>query len=143
MEAGFDAVEIQAANGYLIDQFTQNVVNQRTDEYGGTVENRSRFVVEVVEAVVEVVGAERMPSGSGRTIPLGAWGWRTLRASSETCSAILYGTTWAYLHLIKPRVSGLSDVETSDSLDFAYETWKGLLFVAGAHTPESARAVGG
>src|SRR5690606_32264417 len=59
IEAGFDGVEIHAANGYLIDQFTQDTVNQRTDEYGGSVESRSRFALEVVRAVVDAVGAER------------------------------------------------------------------------------------
>ena len=58
-KAGFDGVEIHGANGYLIDQFIQDVSNQRTDEYGGSVEGRSRFGLEVANAVVEAVGAER------------------------------------------------------------------------------------
>jgi NADPH2 dehydrogenase len=57
--AGFDGVEIHGANGYLVDQFLQDVVNKRTDEYGGSVENRSRFGLEVVEAVVAAVGQDR------------------------------------------------------------------------------------
>ena len=59
MVAGFDAVEIHAANGYLIDQFLQDRTNKRTDQYGGGIENRSRFLLEVVEAVTAEVGAER------------------------------------------------------------------------------------
>ena len=59
IEAGFDGVEIHAANGYLLDQFLQTVSNERTDEYGGSVDNRMRFPLEVVNAVVETVGAER------------------------------------------------------------------------------------
>ena len=58
-KAGFDGVEIHGANGYLIDQFIQDVSNQRTDEYGGSVEARSRFGLEVANAVAEAVGAER------------------------------------------------------------------------------------
>jgi len=58
IRAGFDAVEIHAGYGYLIDQFLQDPANQRTDEYGGSVENRARFAVEVVTAVVQAVGAE-------------------------------------------------------------------------------------
>jgi NADPH2 dehydrogenase len=58
-KAGFDGVEIHGANGYLIDQFLQDVTNKRTDEYGGNVENRSRFGLEVVEAVVKAIGAEK------------------------------------------------------------------------------------
>jgi len=52
-------VEIHGANGYLVDQFLQDVSNQRTDEYGGSVEARSRFGLEVVDAVVDAVGAHR------------------------------------------------------------------------------------
>jgi N-ethylmaleimide reductase len=51
-EAGFDGVEIHGANGYLIDQFLRDGSNQRTDEYGGSIENRARFLLEVTEAVV-------------------------------------------------------------------------------------------
>ena len=58
--AGFDGVEIHGANGYLIDQFIQDVCNKRTDQYGGSIENRCRFALEVVEAVVRVVGQERV-----------------------------------------------------------------------------------
>lgn len=59
IEAGFDGVEIHGANGYLLDQFLQSVSNNRTDEYGGSIENRIRFPLEVVDAVVKAVGAER------------------------------------------------------------------------------------
>lgn len=58
--AGFDGVEIHAANGYLIDQFLRDGTNQRTDAYGGSVENRVRFLMDVVDAVVPVVGAQRV-----------------------------------------------------------------------------------
>jgi 2,4-dienoyl-CoA reductase-like NADH-dependent reductase (Old Yellow Enzyme family) len=58
--AGFDGVEIHGANGYLIDQFLQDSSNQRTDEYGGSVENRARFLLEVTDAVVSVWGADRV-----------------------------------------------------------------------------------
>ena len=59
-EAGFDGVELHAANGYLIDQFLQSKTNQREDEYGGSVENRARFLLEVVDALIEVWGAGRV-----------------------------------------------------------------------------------
>ena len=59
IEAGFDGVEVHAANGYLVDQFLQTVSNERTDEYGGSVDNRVRFPLEVINAVVETIGAER------------------------------------------------------------------------------------
>jgi NADPH2 dehydrogenase len=59
IEAGFDGVEVHAANGYLLDQFLQSESNKRTDEYGGSIQNRIRFPLGVVDAVVEAVGAER------------------------------------------------------------------------------------
>ena len=59
-EAGFDGVELHAANGYLIDQFLQSKTNQRDDIYGGSVENRARFLLEVVDALIEVWGAGRV-----------------------------------------------------------------------------------
>lgn len=58
--AGFDGVELHAANGYLIDQFLQTKTNQREDEYGGSVENRARFLLEVMDALIEVWGADRV-----------------------------------------------------------------------------------
>lgn len=58
--AGFDGVEIHAANGYLIDQFLQDHTNHRSDEYGGSIENRARFLLEVTDAVVSVWGADRV-----------------------------------------------------------------------------------
>jgi 2,4-dienoyl-CoA reductase-like NADH-dependent reductase (Old Yellow Enzyme family) len=59
-KAGFDGVEIHGANGYLIDQFLQDSTNLRDDEYGGSVENRMRFMLEVTDAVVSVWGADRV-----------------------------------------------------------------------------------
>ena len=58
-KAGFDGVEIHGANGYLVDQFLQDVSNQRTDKYGGSIENRSRFALEIIDAVADAVGASR------------------------------------------------------------------------------------
>jgi len=57
--AGFDGVEIHGANGFLVDQFTQDTANKRTDKWGGSVENRARFGIEVAKAVVNAIGAER------------------------------------------------------------------------------------
>jgi len=60
IEADFDGVECHAANGYLVDQFLQNVSNTRTDEYGGLVANRSRYLEEVLQGVIAAVGADRV-----------------------------------------------------------------------------------
>ncbi|MFH7572538.1 oxidoreductase, partial [Pseudomonas syringae group genomosp. 7] len=58
--AGFDGVEVHGANGYLLEQFLLTGTNQRTDEYGGSVENRARLLLEVTEAVIEVWGSGRV-----------------------------------------------------------------------------------
>ena len=59
-KAGFDGVEIHGANGYLLDQFLQDSTNKRTDEYGGSLENRARFMLEITDAVISVWGADRV-----------------------------------------------------------------------------------
>lgn len=60
VEAGFDGVEIHGANGYLIDQFLQSGTNQRQDQYGGSLENRARFLLEIMQAVTSKIGADRV-----------------------------------------------------------------------------------
>ena len=60
MEAGFDGVEIHAGNGYLLDQFLRSSTNQRTDQYGGSIENRARFLLEVMVAVCQAIGSDRV-----------------------------------------------------------------------------------
>jgi len=81
IEAGFDGVEIHAANGYLLDQFLQSVSNNRTDEYGGSVQNRLRFPLEVIDSVVKAVGAERT---AVRVSP-----WSDFQGEKKSCSCIL------------------------------------------------------
>ncbi len=82
--AGFDGVEIHGANGYLLDQFLQDKTNQRTDDYGGAIENRARLMLDVTDAVVSVWGADRVgmhlaPRGDahdmGDTDPLATFGY--------------------------------------------------------------------
>ncbi|RYZ71316.1 MAG: alkene reductase, partial [Proteobacteria bacterium] len=58
--AGFDGVELHGANGYLVDQFLQSSTNHRTDEYGGSIENRARFLLEIVDELISVWGAGRV-----------------------------------------------------------------------------------
>ncbi len=59
MKAGFDGVELHCANGYLPDLFIRDVANKRTDEYGGSVENRSRFPLEIMDALISVCGKDK------------------------------------------------------------------------------------
>ncbi|TGE16100.1 alkene reductase [Hymenobacter elongatus] len=99
--AGFDGVEIHGANGYLVDQFIQDGTNQRTDEYGGSVENRARFALEVVQAASAVFGADRVGI---RLSPTGAVGGIN---DSDRLATFSYVTEQlnklglAYLHVIE------------------------------------------
>jgi len=105
LESGFDGVEIHGANGYIVDQFLRDGTNHRTDEYGGSVENRARFLVEVVEAVAGVWGADRV---GVRFSPTGAF---NSMSDSDPVATFSYAAQTldrfglAYLHVIEP-VSG-------------------------------------
>ena len=105
LAAGFDGVEIHSANGYLLDQFLQDGVNKRTDRYGGTVENRARFLLEVTEAVVSVWGGDRV---GVRLSPAGTFNDMSDSNPAETFSyvaAALNQFNLVYLHLVEPRVN--------------------------------------
>ncbi|KAM1734707.1 hypothetical protein ACFX11_020145 [Malus domestica] len=112
MEAGFDGVEIHGAHGYLIDQFLKDEVNDRTDQYGGSMENRCRFALEVVEAVVNEIGGDKVgirlspfanysESGDSGPEALGLY-----LANSLNKYGILY------CHMVEPRMQ--TDAEKSD-----------------------------
>ncbi|KAK3318971.1 hypothetical protein B0H66DRAFT_497837 [Apodospora peruviana] len=141
--AGFDGVEIHGANGYLIDQFLQDVSNLRTDEYGGSVEKRSRFAVEVVKAVVEAVGAERTGI---RLSPFSRFQSMRMADPVPQFSDVITkikGFGLAYLHLVRSVIAGNArekpDAE-DDSLDFAVNLWGDKpLLLAGGLTPELAK----
>ncbi len=102
--AGFEGVELHAANGYLIDQFLQDGSNKRTDEYGGSIENRSRLLFEVVTAMASVWGGDRV---AVRIAPNGTW--NGVSDSNPTAlftyvAEHLNQFGLAYLHIIEPRV---------------------------------------
>ncbi|KAA1474452.1 FMN-linked oxidoreductase [Dentipellis sp. KUC8613] len=107
--AGFDGVEVHGAHGYLIDQFLETSINNRTDEYGGSVENRIRFGMEVVDAVVAAVGQKktglrispwsRWKVGDRMADPLPTFTEFVRRVSNAY-------PEFAYLHVVEPRISG-------------------------------------
>jgi N-ethylmaleimide reductase len=107
MDAGFDGVEIHGANGYLIDQFLNDTSNLREDDYGGTIEKKSRFALEVVDAVVKAIGSERTgirlsPSGTNFGVrnvnPVGTFDYVIEKLNAFSL---------AYLHLIEPVQSSI------------------------------------
>lgn len=104
LDAGFDGVELHGANGYLIDQFLRDASNERGDEYGGSAENRARFLVEIIEAVSQVlprsrIGVRVSPTngfqGMGDSDPVGHF---------AAISALLSAQSPAYLHVVEPAI---------------------------------------
>jgi len=105
-EAGFDGVEVHGANGYLIDQFLQDNSNRRTDAYGGSVENRTRFLLEVVEAVTSVWKSDRVGVRIGPNNKFGGMGDSAPDVTFPYAARALARFGLAYLHVIEPRVTG-------------------------------------
>lgn len=142
IEAGFDGVEIHNANGYLLDSFLKDSANQRTDEYGGSIENRCRFPLMVAKAVVEEIGAERVGI---RISPFGGFLDAT---DSHPYGLITYFLEelnklgLAYVHLVEPRAGGNDDIPADKlagkSLDPFRKVWNGTFIAAGGYTPENA-----
>ncbi len=107
IKAGFDGVEIHGANGYLIDQFLNDASNTRTDAYGGSIENKIRFAIEVVEAVVQAIGNGKTairisPSGTN----FGLFNQQPV-ATFEALVKKLSVFDLAYVHLIEPDPKSL------------------------------------
>jgi N-ethylmaleimide reductase len=132
LAAGFDGVEFHGAFGYLIDQFLQDCTNQRTDEYGGSIENRARFLLEVVEAVVNVWGANRVgiklsPSntyyGMGDSNPQETFGYAI---------DALNRFDLAYLHLMEPNEVDLANRDVMNPVTpYFRKIYKGTLITNG------------
>ncbi|MDB5849816.1 MAG: alkene reductase [Rhodoferax sp.] len=143
--AGFDGVEIHAANGYLFDQFLQDNSNRRTDAYGGSFANRSRFLLDVTRALIGVWGSDRVAVRIG---PSGTWGDM---GDSDPEGLFTYvaqqldALSLAYIHLIEPRVLGNVDDETKDQRPVAAQWirrhYQGRIIAAGGFKGDSAEAV--
>lgn len=142
--AGFDGVEIHAANGYLVDQFLRSGTNERTDRYGGSLVNRLRFLNEVIEAVVDVWGADRVGI---RFSPLASFNSMSDEDPEETFTAaagLAEDAGLAYVHLVepwepKPPVDAEDD-EVSQVFSSIREAYSGALVVNGNYDDESAKA---
>jgi N-ethylmaleimide reductase len=145
MRCGFDGVEIHGANGYLIEQFLQSHTNLRTDQYGGGIENRARFLLEITQAVIGVWGADRVglrlspygiANGSGEADPMPLYS-HVIRS--------LDPLGLAYLHFIEPRSSGAGRAEVNhqnvpSAMVLFRPIWRGVLISAGGFTGETAEA---
>jgi N-ethylmaleimide reductase len=145
LQAGFDGVEIHGANGYLIEQFLQSHTNLRTDQYGGSIANRARLLLEITQAVIGVWGANRVgvrlspygiANGSGEADPMPLYSH--VIQSLDTLGL-------AYLHFIEPRSSGAGRAEVNhqnvpSAMALFRPIWRGVLISAGGFTGESAEA---
>ncbi|KAJ7239766.1 putative NADPH2 dehydrogenase chain OYE2 [Mycena haematopus] len=146
-KAGFDGVEIHAANGYLLDQFLHDGSNVRGDRYGGSAENRTRFPLEVVEAVAKAVGQKKTalrvsPWGTVQDMQFVDGDPRPTYTSLVTQLRDRFPDL-AYLHVVEPRVDGSETVDIKDgySNDFIRGIWGDRrLISAGGYTRETAIA---
>lgn len=144
IEAGFDGVEIHAANGYLPDQFLQDGANLRTDAYGGPIEHRARFLLEVTSAVVHAIGAGRVGVRiSPSSIACGIFDSNPAATFSYVAKELnKFGL--AYLHVVEPRVVGDSSIDEAAKAVAAASLrplYKGTIVAAGGFTPESAEEI--
>jgi N-ethylmaleimide reductase len=143
IEAGFDGVELQGTNSHLIEQFLEDGTNTRTDKYGGSLENRCRFLLDIVAEVSAAIGVDRL---GVRLSPFGQYGGIHDSRPSELFSFVIKELNQrhlAYLHLIEARGSeiGLTDELHENAVNNAVlfrSAFNGPLLSAAAYTPESA-----
>ncbi|RLO11129.1 hypothetical protein DYB28_007924 [Aphanomyces astaci] len=134
-EAGFDGVEIHGANGYLIDQFLRDGSNHRTDGYGGSLENRTRFLSEVVDAVTKAVGADKVGI---RFSPLNSYNSMldsNPEALSEQLAKISQQFNLAYVHVMR---ADFFQAQKGDVVPIFRHHFKNVLIVNMGYTKDEA-----
>ena len=142
-KAGFDGVELMAANGHLIDQFLQDNSNKRTDRYGGTIENRARLLFEVLDALISVWTSDRV---GVRIAPSGTFNGMAdsdPRALFHHIAECLNDFNLAYLHVIEPRIKGGELIAKGQGPVAAQElskVFRGSIIAAGGFEPDTAEA---
>lgn len=140
LEAGFDGVELHGANGYLIDQFLNTASNQRTDRWGGSIENRIRFAVEAARRVAARIGADRLGI---RVSPFGVFNSMQpdpeLEALYEALSRELSQLGIAYIHVVDHSAMGAPAVPESVK-QLIRRTFRGVYILSGGYDRERAEA---
>ena len=145
LSAGVDGIEVHGANGYLLDQFINSGTNQRSDCYGGQIENRTRLLLEVVEAACEICGPDRV---GVRLSPLGTFNDISDDNREATFGYLaekLSDYKLAYLHLVNPAIAALEQglpptPEAMRMLALMREKYRGTLILAGGFDHDSAEA---
>jgi N-ethylmaleimide reductase len=145
--AGFDGVEIHGANGYLIDQFLRDSSNHRTDKYGGSVENRARFLLEVTKAVVDALGGDRVGLRLSPTSPYNDMSDRNPIATFTYACEQLNDFGIAYLHVLEalPDLGHPLAAQGDRVSPYLRKAFKGVFMVNGGYdlfTGEQAIANG-
>jgi N-ethylmaleimide reductase len=138
LTAGFDGVELHGANGYLLEQFLSPVSNIRTDIYGGSVENRCRFVIEVATAVAQAIGKEKTgirlsPYGVASDMPL----YPEIEATYKYLSEQLNTLGIAYIHLVDHSAMGSPEVPI-ELKKLIRATFKNTIILSGGYDKERA-----
>jgi len=140
IEAGFDGVELHGANGYLIDQFLNPGSNQRSDAYGGNIDGRNRFAVEVAAAVADAIGEERVGI---RISPYGVFNdvviFDEIEAQYTALARELSAIGVAYLHLVDHSAMGAPKPEAS-TVAAIREAYTGAVILSGGYDRERAQA---
>lgn len=142
LAAGFDGIELHGAFGYLIDQFLQDGSNQRTDEYGGSIENRARFLLEVTEAVASVWGADRVGIKLSPSNTFYGMYDSTPEATFGYAIEALNRFGLAYLHLMEPNEIDLATRDVLNPVTPLFRPiFKGTLITNGGYDAEKGNAI--
>ncbi|NWK97881.1 alkene reductase [Sphingobium lactosutens] len=136
--AGFDGAEIHGANGYIIDQFLQSKTNQRTDGYGGSVENRVRFLKEIIEVVVAEIDPSRVGLRVSPTSERKGMGDDNPAALTEAIGKLAHQYGLAYIHLIEPIASGFMEKPDYPVMDHLRAVFKGTIIQNGSFDAKTA-----
>ena len=142
--AAFDGVELHAANGYLVDQFLQDSSNKRSDAYGGSIENRARLLLEIVEAMTSVFGGDRTAVRIGPSGRCNGMDVSDPRALFDYVARELNRFGLAYLHIIEPRVRGnvvVAEGQAPVASEHLRTIFKGRILAAGGFEPHTAAAI--
>lgn len=136
--AGFDGIELHSANGYLLEQFIRPNTNQRTDAYGGPIENRARFVLQVTEAVIDTIGKDKVgirlsPFGVFNDMPL----YDGMESDYTYLAEQLNLRKLSYIHLVDHSLMGMPPVPDAIKETFR-KLFKGTLILSGGYDAERA-----